>query len=54
MEKPWLAHYEEDVSAEVQIPDYPITQNIINAAAKYPNNTALIFGNVVEPLGGTR
>ncbi len=51
MEKPWLAHYEEGVSAEAQIPDYPVTQNLINAAAKYPNNTALIFGNVVEPLG---
>ncbi|MBL7065401.1 MAG: long-chain fatty acid--CoA ligase [Anaerolineae bacterium] len=51
MEKPWLAHYEEGVSAEAQIPDYPVTQNLINAAEKYPHNTALIFGNVVEPLG---
>ena len=51
MEKPWLAHYEEGVSAEAQIPDYPVTQNLINAAAKYPHSTALIFGNVVEPLG---
>ena len=51
MEKPWLAHYEEGVPAEVEIPDYPVTQNLINAAEKYPNNTALIFGNVVEPLG---
>jgi len=51
MEKPWLAHYEEGVSAEAQIPDYPVTQNLINAAKKYPHNTALIFGNVVEPLG---
>nr|HID12785.1 long-chain fatty acid--CoA ligase [Anaerolineae bacterium] len=51
MEKPWLAHYEEGVSAEVEIPDYPVTQNLINTVEKYPNNTALIFGNVVEPLG---
>jgi len=51
MEKPWLAHYEEGVPAEVEIPDYPVTQNLINTAAKYPNHTALIFGNVVEPLG---
>ena len=51
MEKPWLAHYEEGVSAEAQIPDYPVIQNLINAAEKYPHNTALIFGNVVEPLG---
>ena len=51
MEKPWLAHYEEGVPAEVEIPDYPVTQNLINAAEKYSHNTALIFGNVVEPLG---
>lgn len=51
MEKPWLAHYEEGVPAEVEIPDYPVTQNLVNAAQKYPRNTALIFGNVVEPLG---
>jgi len=51
MEKLWLSHYEEGVPAEVEIPDYPVTQNLINAAEKYPNNTALIFGNVVEPLG---
>ena len=51
MEKPWLAHYEEGVPADVEIPDYPVPQNLITAAEKYPSNTALIFGNVVEPLG---
>jgi len=51
MEKPWLANYEEGVPAEVEIPDYPVTQNLTSTAEKYPNNTALIFGNVVEPLG---
>jgi len=51
MEKLWLSNYEEGVPAEVEIPDYPVIQNLINAAEKYPNNTALIFGNVVEPLG---
>ncbi len=51
MEKPWLSHYEEDVPSEVEIPDYPVTQNFINTVEKYPNNTAMIFGNVVEPLG---
>jgi long-chain acyl-CoA synthetase len=51
MEKPWLAHYEEGVPADVEIPDYPVTQNLITAAEEHPNNTALIFGNVVEPLG---
>ncbi len=51
MGKPWLAHYEEGVPAEVEIPDHAVTQNLINTAAQYPNHTALIFGNVVEPLG---
>jgi long-chain acyl-CoA synthetase len=51
MEKPWLAHYEEGVPADVEIPDYPVIQNLIDAAERYPNNTALVFGNVVEPLG---
>jgi long-chain acyl-CoA synthetase len=51
MEKPWFANYEEGVPAEVEIPDHPVTQNLINSAKKYPNNAALIFGNVVEPLG---
>jgi len=51
MERPWLANYEEGVPANVDIPNYPITQNLINAAETYPDNTALIFGNVVEPLG---
>jgi long-chain acyl-CoA synthetase len=51
MEKPWLSHYEEGVPGEVEIPDYPVTQNLVATAERYPNNTALIFGNVVEPLG---
>jgi len=51
MERPWLAHYEEGVPAELEIPDYPVTQNLIAAAEQYPRNTALIYGNVVEPLG---
>jgi len=51
MGKPWLAHYEEGVPAEVEIPNHAVTQNLINTAAKYPKHTALIFGNVVEPLG---
>jgi len=51
MEKPWLTHYEEGVPAEVEIPNCPVTQNLLSAAEKYPHNTAMIFGNVVEPLG---
>ncbi len=51
MERPWLSHYEDGVPAEVEIPDYPVTQNLIQATEGFPDETALIFGNVVEPLG---
>jgi len=51
MERPWLSHYEDGVPAEVEIPDYPVTQNLFKAAEEYPDRPALIFGNVVEPLG---
>jgi long-chain acyl-CoA synthetase len=51
MEKIWLVKYEEGVPAEVEIPNYPVTQNLVNTVEKYPTRTALIFGNVVEPLG---
>jgi long-chain acyl-CoA synthetase len=51
MERPWLSHYEDGVPPEAEIPDYPVTQNLINAAEEYPDRPALVFGNVVEPLG---
>jgi len=51
MERPWLSHYEDGVSAKVEIPDYPVTRNLVKTAEKYPDRPALIFGNVVEPLG---
>ena len=51
MEKPWLTHYEEGTPAQVDIPDYPITQDLIENAKRYPNHPALIYGSVVEPLG---
>jgi len=51
MEKPWLKEYDADVPHSIDYPQVPITQFLIDAAAKYPNNTALIFGGVVEPLG---
>lgn len=53
MEKLWLEHYEEGVPAEIELPDYPVTQNLIQTAERYPDHTAMIFGNVVEPLGNT-
>ncbi len=51
MERPWLSHYEEGVPEEVETPDYPVTQNLIESAKQYPDRTALIYGNVVAPLG---
>jgi long-chain acyl-CoA synthetase len=51
MEKPWLTHYEEGTPAQVEIPDYPITQDLIDNARRYPHHPALIYGSVVEPLG---
>jgi long-chain acyl-CoA synthetase len=51
MEKPWLAHYEEGTPAKVDIPNYPITQDLIENAACHPHHPALIYGSVVEPLG---
>jgi len=51
MEKPWLKHYEEGVPETIAYPDMPLHQILVDTARKYPNNTAAIFGNVVEPLG---
>ena len=51
MEKLWLANYEEGIPAKVEIPDHPITQNLLKSATLYPRNTALIFGNVVDKFG---
>ena len=51
MEKPWLKEYDSGVPATIDYPQVPLHQFLLDAAAKYPNNTALIFGNVVEPLG---
>ncbi len=51
MEKLWLAHYEEGTPAQVEIPNYPITRDLIDNASLYPYHPALIYGSVVEPLG---
>jgi len=51
MEKLWLSHYEDGVPPKAEIPDYSVTQNLLTAAEEYPGKPALVFGNVVEPLG---
>lgn len=51
MEERWRAHYEQGVPAQVEIPNYPVTENLVRSAEDYRDRTALVFGNVIEPLG---
>jgi len=51
MEKPWLQYYDEGVPHTIDYPKVPLYQFLIDAARKYPDNVATIFGGVVEPLG---
>ncbi len=51
MDKPWLSEYDSGVPATIDCPRVPLHQFLLDAAAKYPGNTALIYGNVVGPLG---
>jgi long-chain acyl-CoA synthetase len=51
MEKPWLNEYDSGVPATIDYPKVPLQQFLVDAAAKYPDKTAVIYGNVVEPLG---
>lgn len=41
--RPWLRSYEEGVPAHIDIPDYPLTWLLDNAAQHYPDNTAIIY-----------
>ncbi len=41
MEKPWLAHYDDDVPAAMDYPRIPLHQTLQDSARKYPNQTAL-------------
>jgi long-chain acyl-CoA synthetase len=51
MEKPWLKEYDPGVPTTIEFPNVPLQQFLLDTASKYPNKTALVFGNVVEPLG---
>ncbi len=51
MERPWLKEYDSGVPSTIDYPPVPVHQFLLDAAARYPNKPALIFGNVVEPLG---
>jgi len=43
-ERPWLKHYEESVPAEVAIPDHPVHHFLEEAARRWPDQPALIYG----------
>jgi long-chain acyl-CoA synthetase len=43
-ERPWLAHYEKGVPAEVAIPDHPLHHILEEAARRWPEQPALIYG----------
>ena len=52
MEKPWLKFYEPSVRPTLDYPPVPMHQFLEDAAAKHPDWTATVFGNVVPQLGG--
>ncbi len=51
MERPWFDQYDSGVPRTIEYARIPLHQFLLDAAAKYPNHKAVIFGSVVEPLG---
>lgn len=47
----WFAHYEPDVAHSVDIPDSTVQQVLLDAAARFPNHTALRMVLRYLPLG---
>jgi long-chain acyl-CoA synthetase len=47
MEKPWVKHYDEGVPVTIDYPAIPLDQLLTDAATKYPEHTATIFGAAV-------
>ncbi len=43
-DRPWLAHYEPGVPAEVAIPDHPLPHFLEESARRWPDRPALIYG----------
>ena len=41
MEKPWLAHYENEVPRTIDYPRIPLHQTLEDTARKYPNQPAV-------------
>jgi long-chain acyl-CoA synthetase len=48
---PWLAHYEQDVKPTVDIPETTIHELLMDAAARFPNHTAVRMVLRYLPLG---
>ncbi len=49
--QPWFAHYEPGVVQQVDIPNEPVQQLLRDAAAKYPNKTAVRLVLKYLPMG---
>jgi long-chain acyl-CoA synthetase len=47
MEKIWLKNYDEGIPATIEYPTSPLDTFLVNAAAKHPEHTAIIFGAAV-------
>jgi long-chain acyl-CoA synthetase len=41
--KPWVKNYDPDVPEEIEIPEIPLYQLLVNSAKEYPNHKAMIF-----------
>lgn len=50
MEKPWIKHYDNGIPAVIDFPQVPIDSFLKDAADKYPDRAAAIFGARVGPL----
>ena len=50
MEKPWIKHYDEGIPAVIDYPQVPIDWFLKDAADKYPDRSATVFGARVGPL----
>ena len=49
-QKPWIKHYDEGIPAVIDYPQVPIDWFLKDAADKYPDRSATVFGARVGPL----
>ncbi len=43
-ERPWLRHYEKGIPSQVRIPEQPLYHFLTEAAGRWPDQTALVYG----------